>query len=111
MPSPTLMAEPAANVASARRVDSSLDLLNKRVWASPVTLDLFTRRAGWIDRGEALVMQRIAQEARGKPILDLGVGAGRTLPYLASLSRDYIGVDYLAEMVRLTRSRYPNARV
>lgn len=56
-------------------------------------------------------MQRIAEEARGQPILDIGIGAGRTLPYLRSLSEDYVAVDYLPEMVSLTRSRHPEARV
>jgi SAM-dependent methyltransferase len=89
----------------------SLDGINKIGWTSPRTLDLFARRAGWIDRGEALVMDRVADEARGQPILDLGVGGGRTTAYLLSLSDDYIAVDYLAEMVSLTRSRYPDVRV
>ncbi len=56
-------------------------------------------------------MQRLAAEARGQPILDVGVGAGRTLPYLRSLSDDYVAVDYLQEMVSLTRLRYPDARI
>jgi SAM-dependent methyltransferase len=92
-------------------VSSSLDRINKSVWASPRTLDLFVRRDGWIDQGEALVMDRVAGEARGQPILDLGVGGGRTTPYLLSVSDDYVAVDYLAEMVSLTRSRYPGVRV
>jgi SAM-dependent methyltransferase len=92
-------------------VSSSLDRINQSGWASPRTLDLFARREGWIDQGEARVMDRIAGEVRGQPILDLGVGGGRTTPYLLSVSEDYVAVDYLAEMVSLTRSRYPGVRV
>lgn len=64
-----------------------------------------------MDAGEALVMRRLAERARGQPILDLGVGGGRTVPYLTSLGGDYVAADYLPEMVALTRSRYPGVRV
>jgi SAM-dependent methyltransferase len=72
---------------------------------------VFARRDGFIDAGESLVMQRVADAARGQPILDIGVGAGRTVPYLSSLSSRYVAVDYLEELVALTRARFPRARV
>jgi SAM-dependent methyltransferase len=92
-------------------MSTELDRINRSVWGSPRVLQIFARRDGWTDPGEALVMQRLADEARGRSILDIGVGAGRTLPYLRSLSGDYVAIDYLDEMVRLTRSRFPSARV
>ncbi len=90
---------------------TELDRINRGVWRSARVLDIFARREGWTDPGEMLVMRRVAEEARGGAILDIGVGAGRTLPYLRSLSDDYVAIDYLDEMVRLTRSRYPDARI
>jgi hypothetical protein len=42
---------------------------------------------------ERVVLRRVAPDVRGGPILDLGVGAGRTTPYLRSLSDDYLGID------------------
>jgi SAM-dependent methyltransferase len=88
-----------------------IDLTNRGLWRSARVQRIFARRGGWTDAGEARVMERVAKEAGGQPILDIGVGAGRTLPYLRSLSDDYIAVDYLQEMVRLARSRYPDARI
>jgi SAM-dependent methyltransferase len=88
-----------------------MELTNRSVWQSRRVLDAFARREGWSDPGEERVMQRLATEARGKPILDVGVGAGRTLPYLRSLSEDYVAVDYLPEMVNATRARFPDARI
>ncbi len=41
-------------------------------------------------------------------VLDLGVGAGRTTPYLASRSKSYIGVDYAAAMVAECKKKFPN---
>jgi SAM-dependent methyltransferase len=43
-------------------------------------------------------------------ILDIGVGGGRTTPYLAQLSHHYVGIDYSEEMVRACRSKYPSQR-
>ncbi|HUK56917.1 MAG TPA: class I SAM-dependent methyltransferase [Nitrospiria bacterium] len=47
---------------------------------------------------------------RGRPILDLGVGAGRTVEALRAISADYIGVDYVEEMVAFCRRRFPGVR-
>jgi SAM-dependent methyltransferase len=90
---------------------TELDQINRGVWRSSRVLEAFARRDGWMDPGEARVMEALADEARGQPILDIGVGTGRTLPHLRSLSEDYIAIDYLEEMVQLTSSRYPEARV
>lgn len=51
-----------------------------------------------------------ADDVRGKPILDLGVGAGRTVEALNAISADYIGVDYVEEMVAFCRKRFPDVR-
>jgi SAM-dependent methyltransferase len=88
-----------------------MDLTNRSVWQSAPVLDAFARRQGWSDPGEGRAMQLLAAEARGEPILDIGVGAGRTLPYLRSLSEDYVAIDYLPEMVNATRARFPDARI
>lgn len=51
----------------------------------------------------------VAAEARNRPILDLGVGAGRTVSALMDISRNYVGVDYIPEMVMACRKRFPDA--
>ena len=40
-------------------------------------------------------------------ILDLGVGGGRTTPYLSALAARYVGVDYAQEMITLCRQKFP----
>jgi SAM-dependent methyltransferase len=88
-----------------------LDDINRSVWKSPRVLGIFARREGFIDRGEELVFERAARETRGQPILDIGIGAGRTVPLLRAVSTDYVGIDYLEEVVRLARSRHPGVRI
>jgi ubiquinone/menaquinone biosynthesis C-methylase UbiE len=41
-------------------------------------------------------------------ILDLGVGGGRTTPYLSSMASRYVGADYSAEMIASCRKKFPS---
>ncbi len=43
----------------------------------------------------------------GMAILDLGVGGGRTTPYLSQKAARYVGVDYSEEMVQSCRRKFP----
>jgi ubiquinone/menaquinone biosynthesis C-methylase UbiE len=67
-------------------------------------------RSTGLTRAEQAGLWAIAGEARNKPILDLGVGAGRTARPLMSISRNYIGADCVPEMVATCRKRFTNAR-
>jgi SAM-dependent methyltransferase len=44
----------------------------------------------------------------GTAILDLGVGGGRTTPYLSSLAERYVGFDYASEMIASCRKKFPH---
>jgi SAM-dependent methyltransferase len=59
---------------------------------------------------ERAALAAVARYSKGKRILDLGVGAGRTVPALRALSEHYVGVDYVPEMVARCRDRFPNVR-
>jgi SAM-dependent methyltransferase len=43
---------------------------------------------------------------QGMAILDLGVGGGRTTPYLSQKASRYVGVDYSEEMIRGCREKF-----
>lgn len=43
----------------------------------------------------------------GMAILDLGVGGGRTTPYLSSVAERYVGADYASEMIAACRQKFP----
>jgi ubiquinone/menaquinone biosynthesis C-methylase UbiE len=44
----------------------------------------------------------------GMAILDLGVGGGRTTPYLSSMASHYVGLDYAWEMISACRRKFPH---
>lgn len=88
-----------------------MERTNKSVWRSAEVIDIFVRRRGFSDPGEERALASVAEDVRGRPILDIGAGGGRTVPILRALSDSYVAVDYLPEMVELTRARFPDVRV
>ncbi len=84
------------------------DAVNREVWENNAAF--FEHLIGWIDQGEEASLNRVADDVRGLPILDLGVGAGRTTPLLRLLTRDYIGIDYTVSMIAAARRRHPSER-
>jgi SAM-dependent methyltransferase len=80
---------------------------NLRVYRAAETVAYYT------EFDELTPAERLLFETRLKPgsaILDLGVGAGRTTPYLSGIASDYIAVDYSEEMIRACRMKYPHLR-
>lgn len=59
---------------------------------------------------EAAALAAIGEAARDKAILDLGVGAGRTVPALRAISGEYTGLDYTPGMVAECRAKFPGDR-
>lgn len=43
----------------------------------------------------------------GMSVLDLGVGGGRTSPYLSRIASTYVGIDYSEDMIRACRTKFP----
>ena len=43
----------------------------------------------------------------GMRVLDLGVGAGRTTPFLSPRASSYVGVDFSEEMIKRCKAKYP----
>jgi len=62
---------------------------------------------GWNDIGEMKVLVSLAPALRGKPVLDVGMGTGRTTPLLSLLTDDYVGIDYAPNMVREAKAALP----
>jgi ubiquinone/menaquinone biosynthesis C-methylase UbiE len=88
-----------------------MDLINRRAWSDGSTVRAFRYREGWTDPGERAALRCVRADAVNQPILDLGVGAGRTVPMLREISADYVGLDYTPELVRACRQKHPGARI
>jgi SAM-dependent methyltransferase len=88
----------------------AMERINRRAWAQRDALDWYGRQAEFTDPGERAAFARVVDEARGRPVLDLGVGGGRTTALLAPTGPEYVGVDYTPEMVAISRRRFPALR-
>jgi ubiquinone/menaquinone biosynthesis C-methylase UbiE len=86
---------------------------NQQVFSS---LDAVRRYADdtYIQKGESAFLQSFKDKINGSKMLDVGIGAGRTIPYLVSVAGAYTGVDYSVEFVehcRSTHSHDPKVKV
>src|SRR5271165_2125911 len=78
---------------------------NLHRWSQASTVRSYQELGGWIDAGERTVLMSLADEVRGEPILDLGVGGGRTTDFFRLLTTTdrYVGVDWSSAMVAACR--------
>ena len=84
-----------------------IDSINRQTMRSVVTE---YRWADDLQSHERAALSSILERVRGKRILDIGVGAGRTVKDLREVSEQYVGVDYVREMVDHCRERFPGVR-
>lgn len=91
----------------ARDVES----INRAAWASAHLAEGYAAADGWSDVGERAALLAVADEMRGRAVLDIGVGGGRTTALLRLLTDRYVGIDYSAAMVDAARRRFPDERL
>jgi ubiquinone/menaquinone biosynthesis C-methylase UbiE len=85
-----------------------IDFLNTRTMKSREAIGFYSRLKELYPY-EEVALSSISDEIRGQPILDLGVGGGRTVQALRNISEDYLGLDYTEDMVSSCRENYPEA--
>ncbi|ARN81210.1 class I SAM-dependent methyltransferase [Methylocystis bryophila] len=78
--------------------------LNEAVFASSEIVAAYAKMDG-LHRCEQHLFAKYLRP--GATILDIGVGAGRTAPYLAPAAASYIGIDYSEPMIDAARRRFP----
>ena len=91
--------------------EADLDAINRGTWRLPSTVRLYEKLEGWTDPGEQAAVEHVAARVRSRPVLDIGVGAGRTTTLLKGISTDYVGIDYTREMVDACRAKHPGVRI
>lgn len=64
-----------------------------------------------IFESERVILQRLCATIRNKKLLDIGIGGGRTTRELLKLSKNYTGIDYSSEFVRIVSNEYPDSNI
>lgn len=83
-------------------------LRNKRHYDAPGRAEIYARRTT-LYKPEEVIISRLAGQIRDAPALLIGVGQGRTFPYLRALTERCVGIDYSANMLRACRAKHPDA--
>lgn len=61
--------------------------------------------------GEEAILEKYRRELAGARLLEIGVGPGRTTPFIRRLVRHYVGIDYAASMLAPCRQRFRDAQL
>lgn len=67
----------------------------------------FYKDHGRLGPVETVLLARIKEEVQGQPILDIGIGGGRTTPFLLQISQAYTGIDFSEGMIQAARQNFP----
>ena len=82
-----------------------VDRLNRAAYASDSVAGTYERAHGLYE-SEGVILRMIENDIRGKNILDIGIGAGRTTDFLTKLTNRYVGIDYSPAMVEAARRKF-----
>jgi SAM-dependent methyltransferase len=93
-------------------VELSNDLFatNKDFYASDRVVDHYANNTALSSAERKLLVRYDTLVRRGK-MLDIGVGAGRTLPHLRACTASYTGIDYSQPMIDRCGARFPGAHL
>ncbi len=91
-------------------MDSAIDSINTATMGDTGVIDYYVHVDG-LGKQERAAIDLVGREVRDMPLLDIGVGGGRTTSALRRLSNDYLGIDYSANMVAACRRRHPGVRI
>ncbi len=78
----------------------------ERTWNRADVVATYTHRHHLTPAETRVVAECFGLIANGA-VLDVGVGAGRTVPYLAPLAATYLGIDIMPNMLAAAQAAYP----
>jgi len=83
------------------------DRVNRGTWSTASARRGLGKRTGFLP-GEQVPFDRVRERLARRPVLELGVGVGRTIAFTSALTDDYRAIDYVPEMVATCRTAFPN---
>lgn len=86
-----------------------VDSINQHTMRSAV-LEYSSIVSEGLNAQEKAALTSIIGESTDARILDIGIGAGRTVEALRAISENYIGVDYIQEMVDHCKTAFPGVQ-
>ena len=78
---------------------------NQRTYASAGIVWYYTQ-LNQLQPAEQVILDRFKPQLSSMRLLDIGIGGGRTTNVFAPLVKEYVGIDYSAEMVAACQKRF-----
>jgi ubiquinone/menaquinone biosynthesis C-methylase UbiE len=82
----------------------------KAYYDSPDVPGVYATRSHLLE-AERFILTYLADELRGRSLLDIGVGPGRTIPFFRAACGRYTGIDYSANMLLPGRAVHPDVNL
>lgn len=92
------------------RLSSNPFAVNRDFYASERVVNYYANNND-LHEAERKILERYAAAIGRAELLDVGVGAGRTVPHLRARCASYTGIDYAQPMIDRCRERFPDARL
>ena len=83
----------------------NIDRVNRLEMSKPSSVAHYSRHND-LSLAELAALNSVKEVARGRSILDIGVGGGRTVLALTEISNNYLGIDNSAEMIGACQKRF-----
>ena len=87
-------------------LENNVDQINQKTMRNSVTDYVWSNQ---LTAPEKAALASLG-DIKDKAIVDIGVGGGRTVNPLLEISSNYIGLDYVKEMIASCRSQYPGVK-
>ena len=82
---------------------------NKKVWESEEIVSYFLSY-DHLQKPEETILSLLQPVLASGRVLDVGVGGGRTTKFLSAAAREYVGIDYSANMIAACRKKFRGAK-
>jgi SAM-dependent methyltransferase len=92
-----------------QRTRAAQEAALNRLYQQPSTVRYYRLRE--LKAAEAHLLFKYYADFKGRRVLDIGIGAGRTTGYLARLAADYTGLERSPAMLAQARQSYPDAKL
>lgn len=86
------------------------DTLNKSFYLGGLAAEWWATKDSVMTEEQAF-LDEFGDEVKGRKVLDIGIGGGRTTRFLLPLAGNYIGVDYSPDMIKKVASSFPGSRL
>lgn len=91
------------------RLSAADAMANQAAYSDEAIVQNYARTAD-LKAPERAILDLVGHRLATMRMLDIGVGGGRTTLHFATRVREYVGIDYVADMIEACRRRFPETQ-